>query len=284
MEKQEAYDIPMGNRFGTVVGTIVSGMEDAGANVILDMFIVSSLSFFIIIPISILSDIMDIMSDRFQNFFDSMVYTGIHLTGDYPIITYSWPGRVVNFFMVIAAVGIVSIPSGLIASGFVENVHSKNINKKRGNVLDDDWYEVRYRSLEGTEAPVSFGTIDRWQVAVDRFLNGQKVTAVDDRGETYQRTEFGYWAYCSRIFIFAVIILNVFAVLLESIPKIDKYVGNERGNFFDTFELFSVLVFATEYMLRLFSAPKNREALYSTVIYATTFLESLIFYQQHHGS
>jgi hypothetical protein len=211
------------------------------------------------------------MSDRFQNFFDSMVYTGIHLTCDYPIITYSWSGRVVNFFMVIAAVGVVSIPSGLIASGFVEIVRSKNISKKQASALDDDWYEVRYRSLEGTEAPVFSGMIDHWQFAVDRFLNGQKVTTVGDGGETYQRTVFGYWAYRSRIFIFIVIILNVFAVILESIPKMDKYVGNERGNFFDTFELFSVLVFATEYMLRLFSAPKNREALYSTMVYATTF-------------
>ena len=211
------------------------------------------------------------MSDRFQNFFDSMVYTGIHLTGDYPIITYSWPGRVVNFFMVIAAVGIVSIPSGLIASGFVEIVRSKNMKSKHDNALDDDWYEVQYRSLEGTEAPVSSGIIDQWQVAVDRFLNGQKDTTIVDGGETHERIVFGYWAHRSRIFIFIVIMLNVFAVIFESIPKMDKYVGNERGNFFDTFELFSVLVFATEYLLRLFSAPKNREALYSSLVYATTF-------------
>ena len=208
------------------------------------------------------------MSDRFQNFFDSMVYTGIHLTGDYPIITYSWPGRVINFFMVIAAVGIVSIPSGLIASGFVEIVRSK---QRSTNTLDDDWYEVQYRLLEGSEAPTSLGMVDQWQTATDRFLNGQKVTFVGNGGETCQRTEFGIWAYRSRVFIFIVIILNVFAVILESIPSIDKFVGNERGNFFDRFELFSVLVFATEYMLRLLSAPKNREALYSTLVYATTF-------------
>ena len=162
------------------------------------------------------------MSDRFQNFFDSMVYTGIHLTGDYPIITYSWPGRVVNFFMVIAAVGIVSIPSGLIASGFVEIVRSKNMKSKHDNALDDDWYEVQYRSLEGTEAPVSSGIIDQWQVAVDRFLNGQKVTTIVDGGETHERIVFGYWAHRSRIFIFIVIMLNVFAVILESIPKMDS--------------------------------------------------------------
>ena len=146
-----------------------------------------------------------------------------------------------------------------------------SINKNQANALDDDWYEVRYRSLECTEAPISLGMIDELQVAVDRFLNGQKAVTMVNGGGTYQRIEFGYWASRSRIFIFVVIVLNIVAVILESIPKIDKYVGNERGNFFDTFELFSVLVFATEYMLRLFSAPKNREALYSTLVYATTF-------------
>jgi hypothetical protein len=75
----------------------------------------------------------------------------------------------------------------------------------------------------------------------------------------------------SRAFIFVVIISNVFAVLLESIPAIDKAVGNQSGNFFDRFEFFSVLVFATEYILRLFCAQKNREALFSSTVYATTF-------------
>jgi hypothetical protein len=37
------------------------------------------------------------------------------------------------------------------------------------------------------------------------------------------------------------------------------------------FEALSVFVFAAEYISRLFCAPKNREALYSTFIYATTF-------------
>ena len=68
-----------------------------------------------------------------------------------------------------------------------------------------------------------------------------------------------------------VIIANVIAVLLESIPVIDKRIGNESGNFFDVFEAFSVLIFAAEYLARLFAAPKNREALYSSLVYATTF-------------
>lgn len=211
------------------------------------------------------------MSDRFQNFFDSMVYTGIHLTGDYPIITYTWPARFVNFFMVIAAVGVVSIPSGVVASGFVEIVQSKN-RKRRGEapaavgaVAGDDWYEISYRRLRGVQPPPSpfGGKVDQWQIAVNEFLNGKKT-----EGGHYVWTNS---SYAARVFIFAVIIANVIAVLAESVPTIDKAVGNERGNFFDRFEFFSVMVFATEYILRLFCAPKNREALFSTFVYATTF-------------
>lgn len=211
------------------------------------------------------------MVDRFQNFFDSMVYTGIHLTGDYPIITYSWPARFVNFFMVIAAVGVVSIPSGLIASGFVQIVQSKNKVKRGedpispGGRAGDDWYEIHYRTLEGVDPPPSpLGPkVDEWQHAVNKFLNGTKISG--------SHTQWTRVSYASRVFIFAVIISNVLAVLVESIPRIDKAVGNQAGNFFDVFEAFSVMIFASEYILRLFCAPKNREALYSTFIYATTF-------------
>jgi len=217
------------------------------------------------------------MSDRFQNFFDSMVYTGVHLTGDYPITEYTWPAKFVNFFMVIAAVGVVSIPSALVASGFVEIVQSKNKARRArerggpsppppsGGMAGDDWYEHEYRALEGVDPPPSrWGPkVDEWQCKVNEFLNGREGI----RGHE----KYGFWALIGRIFIFSIIIANVLAVLLESVPAIDKAVGNEKGNFFDVFEALSVMVFATEYIARLFCAPKNREALYSSFIYATTF-------------
>jgi len=203
------------------------------------------------------------MADRFQNFFDSIVYTGVALTGDYPITTYSWPGKFVNFFMVIAAVGVVSVPSGLVASGFMEIVANKS-KARRGeavNVTGDDWYEHRLAELKNVDPPASpFGPrMDKWQISVNEFLNGR----ADGTWTTF--------AFCSRVFIFAVIILNVVAVLVESIPEIDRAVGNQHGNFFDRFEAFSVTWFALEYILRLFCAPKNKEALYSSLVYATTF-------------
>jgi len=119
------------------------------------------------------------MMDRFQNVFDSIYYTGVHLTGDYPIITYDWPARFLNFFMVIAAVGVVSVPSALVASGFAEIVQSKS-NRRQGEVareiIGDDWYEIALKELEGKDPPPSrFGpTIDRWQFAINEFLNGKR--------------------------------------------------------------------------------------------------------------
>jgi hypothetical protein len=46
--------------------------------------------------------------NRFTNFFSSLFYTGIHLTGDNPIIEYNWTGRFVNFFIVIAGLACSS--------------------------------------------------------------------------------------------------------------------------------------------------------------------------------
>lgn len=70
------------------------------------------------------------MVNRFRTYFDSLDYTGMPLTGDYPIITYSLAARCLNFFMVIAAVGVVSVPSGLIANGFAEIVQTKSKARK----------------------------------------------------------------------------------------------------------------------------------------------------------
>jgi hypothetical protein len=130
---------------------------------------------------------------------------------------------------------VVSIPSGLIASGFVQIVQSKN-KAKRGESstapagypgrAGDDWYEIQYRELEGVDPPPSkFGAkVDTWQFAVNEFLNGRQ----NPDGSHTQWTTFSYGG---RIFIFTVIISNVLAVLVESVPRIDKVVGNAAGNF-----------------------------------------------------
>lgn len=211
------------------------------------------------------------MMDRFRTYMDSLVYTVIHLTGDYPIITYNAWSRVICFFMVIAAVGVVSIPSGLVANGFAQIVQTTS-RKKHGEQIPtggnagDDWYEIRLRELENEPAPASrFGsTVDRWQVEVNEFLNGEVDPRTGKESHTCQSISF-------RVFMMTLIIANVIAVLLETIPDIDRAIGNQKGNLFDAFESISIFFFSLEYALRLFSARKNLEALYSPYVYATTF-------------
>jgi len=203
------------------------------------------------------------MSDRFTNFFDSFVYTGIHLIGDYPIIEYNTLGRIINFFIVVAAVGVVSIPAGLIASGFSEMIEGRverrtrrtQSTAKRGHA-GDDWYELRLEELQNQDPPHSkFGpACDDLQFAVHNFLNGDSEIALAFR-----------WVMA------AVTCGNVLAVVLESIPEVAKYLAEMEFDVVGAFEMASIAFFVAEYILRLFSAPKNIQALYSPWTYATTF-------------
>ncbi|KAL3803353.1 hypothetical protein HJC23_009317 [Cyclotella cryptica] len=208
------------------------------------------------------------MSVRYENMFTSIPLTGIHLTGDFPMIEYDGFGRIILFFVVIAAVGVVAIPSGVIASGFSEIVNSKHrsTDNNQGNNAGDDWFDIKYRQLEGCPAPHSaFGfTVDSWQYSVKAYLDGK----VDEGTGKHYRTPF---SKVGRAFFFVLIVTNVLAIILESVPEIDRSVGNEKGNFFDVFEAWSVFFFTIDYILRLFSARKSREALYSPWVYATTF-------------
>lgn len=210
------------------------------------------------------------MSDRYNNYFNSIPLTGIHLTGDFPLIEYGALGRIILFFIVIAAVGVVSIPSGVIASGFAEIVQSKSKSKTKGKDTGandgDDWYDIQYRALEGQPPPPSvFGPgVDALQTKVKEYLDG----SVDEATGNVTRTHF---SMIGRTLFFSLIIANVAAVILESVPEIDRYIGNSSGNFFDVFEAWSVFFFTVDYILRLFSARKSREALYSPFVYGMTF-------------
>jgi len=143
-------------------------------------------------------------------------------------------------------VGVVSLPSGLIASGFSEVV-GKTAKEESG----DGYYELKFAELEGVPPPASrFGpAMDSVQTSVLAFLNAGFVKGV----------------------MLTLILANIVAVIVETIPAVDRYVGNEPYNLFDVFEALSVIVFSAEFALRLFSIGKDREHLYSAVYYATTF-------------
>ena len=152
------------------------------------------------------------------------------------MIEYGGLGRVILCFIVIAAVGIVSVPSGVIASGFAEIVESKN--KDTSLNKGDDWYDIRYRQLIDHPPPPSpFGPeIDFLQFRVKAYLDGE----VDKETGNVSRTNFSKFG---RLFFITLIVTNIIAIILESVPEIDKRIGNAKGNFFDEFEKLSVLLF-----------------------------------------
>lgn len=179
------------------------------------------------------------MSVRYGNYFKSFPLTGIHLTGDFPMVEYGVLGRFVLFCIVIAAVGVVSIPSGVIASGFAEIVSkSKKGSTANDHLLGDDWFDIKYREIEGKSPPASsFGpTIDRLQFSMKEYLDG----SFDEITGKTVRTPI---STIGRIFFLLLILANIVAVVIESVPVIDKFVGNEPGNLFDVFEKWSVIFF-----------------------------------------
>ena len=103
-----------------------------------------------------------------------------------------------------------------------------------------DWFDIKYRELEGVPAPPSvFGPFaDVLQNNVHFYLDGKPTS-----NGVYERRERTVFSKIGRFFFFYLIIGNVIAVVMESIPEVDKYVGNEPGNFFDVFEDVSIVFF-----------------------------------------
>jgi voltage-gated potassium channel len=75
-----------------------------------------------------------------------------------------------------------------------------------------------------------------------------------------------HWDKIINIFIIVLIILNVTAVMLETVPSIDK----PLKKFFKDFDLFSVIIFTIEYILRVWSSnhdPKYKHSIHGRLRY-----------------
>lgn len=67
-----------------------------------------------------------------------------------------------------------------------------------------------------------------------------------------------HWDKIINVFIIVLIILNVIAVMLETVPSIQKLPGSKQ--FFHYFDWISVIIFTVEYVLRVWSS--NQEEKY----------------------
>ena len=77
------------------------------------------------------------------------------------------------------------------------------------------------------------------------------------------------WDKIVNTFIIVLIILNIVAVMLETVPSLqDRY-----GVFFEYFEIFSVIIFSIEYILRVWSSnhdPKYKHSFHGRLRYMFT--------------
>jgi voltage-gated potassium channel len=82
-------------------------------------------------------------------------------------------------------------------------------------------------------------------------------------------TREGFKERIFEILLITIIVLNILAIILESMPSLE----NQFHDLFNDFELFSVTFFTLEYIARLYAIvenPKFRDPLYGRIRYAGT--------------
>lgn len=184
------------------------------------------------------------MAKRFKNIPNSLSYTLILLSGDYPLTGFTWPGRAVNFVMVVIAQAVVAIPTAITVAGFMKQIEA-NTEGDEDEGADGDGEEDNGNAVVPGDDGTTLGQLHA-------FLSGKTSLAA-------RAFEYG---------IATLIVLNILAVVLESIDEQRSgRVGSVPGDrmlsehVYDGFELFSIIIFTVEYVLRLLAAHKASDAI-----------------------
>lgn len=210
------------------------------------------------------------MAARFKDVPNSLPFDLIHLSGDYPLIDYTLGGRFVNFLQILVAVGVVGVPSALIASGFpavLEEQRQAKAQKRRKAAV------TLQKHVRGLLARRHFTMIvraamnehDRVKLEAKEKLekrSGAASTILEGlRQLLWDLLQSAPAQRLSQLMI----MLNVVAVVLETEPAI----GWE--DHFYQFENVSIIFFTLEYLVRLFTAPFSTRVGCSYFGYLTSF-------------
>jgi len=203
-------------------------------------------------------------AQRFQDVPHALPYSLILLTGDYPLVDFTFWGKIINFFMVLFAAGVCAVPSGVIAAGFTDLLRQRRRENRRGDpekpAYSNSWFKaIGLEWLVNCSPPEGVSSeIERWQLRVHEVLTGE------GEGE-------GTISKVVRSSIVSLILLNVLAVILESEPEIGGGNGSLGELPFDIIEGISVGLFTVEFCARLFAARYEVSAGFSYVGYLLSF-------------
>ncbi|CAE7483961.1 Kcnd2 [Symbiodinium pilosum] len=209
------------------------------------------------------------MAQRYGSMPEAMPYTLVHLTGDYPLIDYDFPAKCVLFVALLFAVGVVAVPTGLLASGFAQELtkyreEQRRLREEAATKIEKALRQyIRRRRLRQVTVRVQ---------AQRTALRELKDKAQKDSPHKLlmvkfleQKTTAG--RVCKKV-MFLLIVLNVLAVIGESMSWIKQEIGSTILN---AFELVSVLVFTFEYAANVWSAPANSRYMFCRRNYIVSF-------------
>ncbi|KAG5180071.1 hypothetical protein JKP88DRAFT_324581 [Tribonema minus] len=214
-------------------------------------------------------------AERFSSVPSALQPDLVLLTGDYPLVDFTTWGRLINVAQIFVGVGLIAVPSGLIAGGFTQLLQERRQAKlqRRKNAatllqsrIRGHLARMRFRAaVEGaaklqqerqamlTARKQRLSGWVRFQKALLRFVQGN--------------THWGEW-YLRLIAL--LIAVNCIAVVLESEPSIGESDNPIVQPLFDAVEAFSVAIFTFDFVARLCTAPVN--ASYGTPLnYLTSF-------------
>ena len=190
---------------------------------------------------------------RFRNALSSVQYSGILLTGDYPIKDFSVWGKLLCCASVIVAVGIVSVPASVLSNAFVELLqgNANEARERRRNAAIKMQRIFKNRKNMMSAASNAFANLVNEARTKSAMLRGL------DSGDNFV-AKLCMWkngslssATLFRSVSGVLVAMNILAVILESMVSIEKAVPHW---IWQTFETVSVLFFTAEYILDVVTA------------------------------
>lgn len=206
---------------------------------------------------------------RFRSALSSLQYSGILLTGDYPIKDFTVWGKLFCCCSVVVAVGIVSVPASVLANAFVEllqeNADLEREKRRNAAIKMQKIFKSR-RQQRLSAAGNAFANVVK-----DAHARSAELRGLDSRHNTI--AHLCMWkngpsatAKLYHSLIGVLILLNILAVILESIDLVASSVPHAV---WQSFEAISVLFFTFEYLLDVLTArydPKFNFSRYNKIV------------------